>query len=168
MSCKSRKTSVTARVYRELAFGLKISAFPRKNRKQDRELASFPNRFLVGGHCGAIRERKADAALASVMTGPRALLLDEPTAGSIRSPGSSLPCSEGSTRVGITILLVEQRLDSVLKLADKLLVMTGEIIVQGAFVLPGGKSEESRFRASRRFPRLGKGPSAHGAEAQSS
>ncbi len=93
-------------------------------------LAIFGNRLLpraaqpVGGLSYANRRRVEIArALASR---PRLLLLDEPTAG--MNPAETLELAEqiGSLhRLGLTILIIEHKLDMVTQLADRMVVLDG-------------------------------------------
>jgi branched-chain amino acid transport system permease protein len=86
---------------------------------------------VVGGLSYANRRRTEIArALASR---PRILLLDEPTAG--MNPAESLELAEqiaGLKALGLTVLLIEHKLDVVTRLADKVYVLDhGDVIAQG-------------------------------------
>ena len=100
-------------------------------------LSIFGNRLvprsgqLVSGLSYANRRRTEIArALASR---PRLLLLDEPTAG--MNPAETLELAEqirGLKKLGLTVLLIEHKLDVVTTLADTVYVLDhGEVIAQG-------------------------------------
>jgi branched-chain amino acid transport system permease protein len=87
---------------------------------------------MVSGLSYANRRRvEISRALASR---PRLLLLDEPTAG--MNPAETLELAEQIkqlNRLGLTILLIEHKLDVVTRLADKVVVLDhGEKIAEGA------------------------------------
>ena len=86
---------------------------------------------VVSGLSYANRRRTEIArALASR---PRILLLDEPTAG--MNPAESLELAEqiaALNKLGLTVLLIEHKLDVVTRLADRVYVLDhGEVIAQG-------------------------------------
>ncbi len=100
-------------------------------------LSIFGNRLVpranqaVSGLSYANRRRTEIArALASR---PRLLLLDEPTAG--MNPAETLELAEqirGLKKLGLTVLLIEHKLDVVTTLADTVYVLDhGEVIAQG-------------------------------------
>ncbi len=100
-------------------------------------LSVFGNRLapragqLVSGLSYANRRRTEIArALASR---PRLLLLDEPTAG--MNPAETLELAEqirGLKKLGLTVLLIEHKLDVVTALADTVYVLDhGEVIAHG-------------------------------------
>ncbi len=100
-------------------------------------LSIFGNRLvpratqLVGGLSYANR-RRAEIARA-IASRPRLLLLDEPTAG--MNPAETLELAEqirGLKNLGLTVLLIEHKLDVVTKLADTVYVLDhGEVIAHG-------------------------------------
>lgn len=103
----------------------------------DQLLTVFGNRLtprlhqVVGGLSYANRRRTEIArALASR---PRILLLDEPTAG--MNPAETLELADqikALNDLGLTILLIEHKLDVVTRLADKVYVLDhGDVIAQG-------------------------------------
>jgi branched-chain amino acid transport system permease protein len=108
-------------------------------RERAREiLAVFGNRLLpradhlVASLSYANRRRVEIArALASA---PKLLLLDEPTAG--MNPAETLELADqikGLNRLGLTIVLIEHKLDVVVNLADKVIVLDhGEKIAEGS------------------------------------
>ncbi len=126
---------VTDKVWHELAFGLESLGAPTALiRKRVAETASFfgisewfhkSTSELSGG-------QKQILNLASVMvTDPAVLLLDEPTA--MLDPLAAREFTDVLARInselGVTVIIAEQRLENVLEISDKLLVMEhGEII----------------------------------------
>lgn len=121
--------NVCDKVWHEMAFGLESMGVPTKEmRRRVAEMAAFfgidqwmdfPVSALSGG-------QKQILALACVLLmQPRLLLLDEPSAqldpiATNEFFRTLLKCNE---ELGITILIVEHRLDELLPMADKLLVM---------------------------------------------
>ena len=67
------------------------------------------------------------------MTGPRLLMLDEPSQGIAPKLVDDILAAVGRIRdLGVTILLVEQRLAEALDLADRAYVLqTGRIVMSG-------------------------------------
>jgi branched-chain amino acid transport system permease protein len=115
------------------------------NRREEREargraldiLALFGNRLLpranhLAGSLSYANRRRAEIARA-LASRPRLLLLDEPTAG--MNPAETLELVEqikSLHRMGLTILLIEHKLDVVANLADKVVVLDhGEKIAEG-------------------------------------
>jgi ABC-type branched-subunit amino acid transport system ATPase component/ABC-type branched-subunit amino acid transport system permease subunit len=101
-------------------------------------LALFGNRLLPrADHLAAslsyANRRRAEIARA-LASRPRLLLLDEPTAG--MNPAETLELADqikSLHRHGLTILLIEHKLDVVVSLADKVVVLDhGEKIAEGA------------------------------------
>ncbi len=129
---------VTQDVEREIAFGLENLAFPRDliARRIEESLDTLgiaalryrPVYELSGGE-------KQKVAIASVLAlHPEILMLDEPT--SELDPKSAEEVLSIVQRLndelGITVILVEHRLDRVIQHADRLIVLDGgEIIVDG-------------------------------------
>jgi branched-chain amino acid transport system permease protein len=100
-------------------------------------LALFGNRLLPrADHLAAslsyANRRRAEIARA-LASGPKLLLLDEPTAG--MNPAETLELADqikSLHRSGLTILLIEHKLDVVVSLADKVVVLDhGEKIAEG-------------------------------------
>jgi branched-chain amino acid transport system permease protein len=100
-------------------------------------LAIFGNRLIpradhvVSGLSYANRRRVEIArALAS---SPKLLLLDEPTAGMNPAETQELAAQiKGLNQLGLTIVLIEHKLDVVVRLADKVMVLDhGEKIAEG-------------------------------------
>jgi branched-chain amino acid transport system permease protein len=101
-------------------------------------LALFGNRLLPrADHLAAslsyANRRRAEIARA-LASRPKLLLLDEPTAG--MNPAETLELADqikSLNRHGLTILLIEHKLDVVVSLADKVVVLDhGEKIAEGA------------------------------------
>ena len=129
---------VMTTVRREVAFGLEnMSIQPNEIRKRVREalllldilhLADENVSRLSGG-------QKQRVAIASVLAmKPDILILDEPTA--YLSPSSAKKLIESlyelNRRLGITILLIEHRLDLATRYASRLIIMdNGEIVADG-------------------------------------
>ena len=115
------------------------------NRREEREareralsiLALFGNRLLpranhMAGSLSYANRRRSEIARA-LAASPRLLLLDEPTAG--MNPAETLELVEqikSLNKLGLTILLIEHKLDVVANLADKVVVLDhGEKIAEG-------------------------------------
>ncbi|MFL5255571.1 MAG: ABC transporter permease subunit [Rhodopila sp.] len=97
----------------------------------------FGNRLLpratqTVSHLSYANRRRVEIARA-LASRPKILLLDEPTAG--MNPAETLELAEqikGLHRLGLTILLIEHKLDVVTRLADKVVVLDhGEKIAEG-------------------------------------
>jgi branched-chain amino acid transport system permease protein len=100
-------------------------------------LALFGNRLLPradhpAGSLSYANRRRTEIARA-LASQPKLLLLDEPTAG--MNPAETLELAdqiEALHRLGLTILLIEHKLDVVVSLADKVVVLDhGEKIAEG-------------------------------------
>ena len=100
-------------------------------------LGVFGNRLLprasqTVGHLSYANRRRVEIARA-LASRPRILLLDEPTAG--MNPAETLELAEqikSLHALGLTILLIEHKLDVVTRLADKVIVLDhGEKIAEG-------------------------------------
>ena len=77
-------------------------------------------------------QRQLEIAMA-LATGPRLLLLDEPTAGMGREDSARLVAQLRTLRDGMTILLIEHDMDAVFALADQVTVMVnGRVLASGA------------------------------------
>jgi branched-chain amino acid transport system permease protein len=101
-------------------------------------LALFGNRLLpradhLASNLSYANRRRAEIARA-LASRPKLLLLDEPTAG--MNPAETLELADqikSLHRHGLTILLIEHKLDVVVSLADKVVVLDhGEKIAEGA------------------------------------
>jgi branched-chain amino acid transport system permease protein len=101
-------------------------------------LALFGNRLLprsgqTVSHLSYANRRRVEIARA-LASRPKILLLDEPTAG--MNPAETLELAEqikSLHALGLTILLIEHKLDVVTRLADKVVVLDhGEKIAEGA------------------------------------
>ena len=76
-------------------------------------------------------QRQLEIAMA-LATGPRLLLLDEPTAGMGREDSARLVAQLRTLRDGMTILLIEHDMDAVFALADQVTVMVnGRVLASG-------------------------------------
>jgi energy-coupling factor transport system ATP-binding protein len=123
------KQLVMTEVEREIAFGLENLQVPEAEmRRRVAEVMSFFDLTgLRGKHTADLSGgEKQKVAIASVMAlQPDVLLLDEPT--SQLDPGAAqeiLDLVKGlNEELGITVVLVEQRLDRVLHLADRIVAM---------------------------------------------
>ena len=100
-------------------------------------MSIFGNRLLpragqTVGHLSYANRRRVEIARA-LASRPRILLLDEPTAG--MNPAETLELAEqikSLHALGLTILLIEHKLDVVTRLADKVVVLDhGEKIAEG-------------------------------------
>jgi branched-chain amino acid transport system permease protein len=100
-------------------------------------LALFGNRLLprsdhLAGSLSYANRRRTEIARA-LAAQPRLLLLDEPTAG--MNPAETLELAEqikSLNRLGLTLMLIEHKLDVVVNLADKVVVLDhGEKIAEG-------------------------------------
>ena len=122
---------VTDRVWHELAFGLENLGLPAEViRRRVGEMASYfgiqdwfrkPTDELSGG-------QKQLLSLASVMVmQPRVLILDEPTAqlDPIAASDFLATLQKLNRELGLTVLLVEHRLEEVFPIADRVLLMDG-------------------------------------------
>ena len=101
-------------------------------------LAIFGNRLLPRANqtvssLSYANRRRVEIARA-LAAAPRLLLLDEPTAG--MNPAETLELADqikGLNRLGLTIVLIEHKLDVVVNLADKVIVLDhGEKIAEGS------------------------------------
>ena len=148
---------VTDRVWHELAFGLENMGLPQTEiRIRTGETASYfglAEKFnastaeLSGG------EKQLLSLAAAVVTGPKLLLLDEPT--SQLDPITAMNFLDTLKRVnrdfGVTVLLAEHRLEEVFSLADTVLAMdAGKLIACGAPPEVCGQLKQSRLFAG--FP----------------
>ncbi|ASS74433.1 hypothetical protein CIG75_05140 [Tumebacillus algifaecis] len=125
------KQLVMSEVEREIAFGLENLRIPQAEmRRRVAEVMSFFDLTPLRRHKTADLSggEKQKVAIASVMAlQPDVLLLDEPT--SQLDPGTAQEILDLIKRLneelGLTVILVEQRLDRVLHLADRVTVMYG-------------------------------------------
>jgi branched-chain amino acid transport system permease protein len=118
---------------------------PPSNRREERAardwalelIGAFGNRLTprltqAVGHLSYANRRRTEIARA-LASRPRILLLDEPTAG--MNPAETLELAEQIKSLhglGLTILLIEHKLDVVTRLADKVVVLDhGEKIAEG-------------------------------------
>jgi energy-coupling factor transporter ATP-binding protein EcfA2 len=129
---------VTDKVWHELAFGLESLGYSTLEiRRRVAEMASFfgiqewfhkPVTELSGG-------QKQLLNLASIMTmQPKILILDEPTSQLDPIAAAEFLAAIGkiNRELGVTILISEHRLEEVLPLSDRAIVMDhGEILVSG-------------------------------------
>ncbi len=142
---------VTMDVEREIAFGMENLAFPRELilRRLEESLD------LVG--ISALRDRplhelsggeKQKVALASVLAlHPDILVLDEPTSELDPQSAEEILTIVGrlNDELGMTVILIEHRLDRVIQWVDRLIILAqGEVVADGAprLVLGGGKIAE--------------------------
>ncbi len=118
---------------------------PRTRREEERAaaraleiLAIFGNRLLpranqIVSSLSYANRRRVEIARA-LAAAPRLLLLDEPTAG--MNPAETLELAEqikSLNRLGLTIVLIEHKLDVVVNLAEKVIVLDhGEKIAEGS------------------------------------
>lgn len=138
---------VTTEVEREIAFGLENLGFPREVMVK-RIVESLDALGISGLRRRQLHElsggEKQKIAIASVLAlHPEVLILDEPT--SELDPHSTeevLSITERlNDELGITVILIEHRLDRVLQHADRLIVMDG-----GRTIADGGTREVLRDR----------------------
>jgi len=138
---------VTNEVEREIAFGLENLGFPREVMVK-RIVESLDALGISGLRRRQLHElsggEKQKIAIASVLAlHPEVLILDEPT--SELDPHSTeevLSITERlNDELGITVILIEHRLDRVLQHADRLIVMDG-----GRTIADGGTREVLRDR----------------------
>jgi len=129
---------VTEDVEREIAFGLENLALPR------REIAKRIEEALDTVGIAGLRHRplhelsggeKQKVAIASVLAlKPRVLVLDEPTS-ELDPQGAEGVLSivqRLNDELGLTVILVEHRLERVIHLVDRLIVLNaGEVIADG-------------------------------------
>src|SRR5579883_1232017 len=118
--------------------GCRARGARRGKQKRARELlALFGNRLLPradhpAGSLSYANRRRTEIARA-LAAQPMLLLLDEPTAG--MNPAETLELAEqikSLHRLGLTIMLIEHKLDVVVDLADKVIVLDhGEKIAEG-------------------------------------
>lgn len=133
---------VTDRVWHELAFGLEgLGVDPRAIRLRVSEMASFfgIQSWFHRGVDELSGGQKQLLNLASVMAmQPRALVLDEPT--SQLDPIAARDFLSAVRRVneelGVTVIMVEHRLEDVLPMADRVMVLEG-----GGLLALGGPRE---------------------------
>ena len=106
-------------------------------RDRARELLEFSGLVrkddVIGRNLSYGDQRRLEVARA-LATQPKLLLLDEPTAG--MNPAETLELAEqikSLNRLGLTIVLIEHKLDVVVSLAEKVVVLDhGEKIAEGA------------------------------------
>jgi len=86
----------------------------------------------VGGYSHGMRQRLGIAA--ALLRQPRLLLLDEPTAGMNPTETTEMQGLVAELKAGgLTILLIEHKLDMVMRLSDRVIVMDeGKKIAEGA------------------------------------
>ena len=129
---------VTDKVYHELAFGMENQGVPaEKMRQKIAELTVYfgMDQWMHRDTCHLSGGEKQLVNLASVLaTQPDVILLDEPT--SQLDPMAATEFLEVVKRInaqlGITVILVEQRLEEVLSVCDRMLVLqAGQIAAFG-------------------------------------
>jgi branched-chain amino acid transport system ATP-binding protein len=77
-------------------------------------------------------QRQLEVAIA-LATGPRVLLLDEPTAGMSPAETAAMVQTIGSLPAAMTLLIIEHDMDVVFALADRILVLHyGEVLAAGS------------------------------------
>lgn len=130
---------VTDKVWHELAFGLENLGLPTEViRRRTAEIASYfgIEEWFYKNISELSGGQKQLLNLASVMVmQPKLLLLDEPTAqlDPIAATNFIGTLQKLNRELGLTILLVEHRLEEVLPIADRVLLMNkGEIVYDGA------------------------------------
>jgi len=152
---------VTADVEREIAFGMENLALPRQ------EIAKRLEEALDTVGIAALRKRqlhelsggeKQKVAIASVLAlKPEILVLDEPTS-ELDPQGAEEVLSTVqrlNDELGITVVLVEHRLERVVHLVDRLIVMAeGRIIADGPPAEVMGQQYERICRAGVGLPPL--------------
>ena len=145
--------TVTDKVWHELAFGLESLGFDNETiRRRTAEMASFfgiQNLFdksvsqLSGG-------QKQILNLASVMAmQPSVLILDEPTSqlDPIAASDFLFAVSRINRELGVTVIMTEHRLDEVIPLADRVLVMdSGKILSDASPQMTGAALKEQNNR----------------------
>jgi len=126
---------VTTEVEREIAFGLENLAFPR-NIMAKRVVESLDALGISDLRHRQVHElsggEKQKVAIASVLAlHPEVLILDEPTSElDPKSTEEVLSITERlNDELGITVILIEHRLDRVLQHADRLIVLEGGRII---------------------------------------
>lgn len=131
----------TLRVGENLEMGGFILPKSERPRRMEAVLEIFPHlRTMLRRYAGTLSggERKMVAVARVLMPDPKALLLDEPTAG--LSPELTRRVLEEQVRVladlGKAVLIVEQKAEAALKVADAACVL-----VSGAVVIRGSGSE---------------------------
>jgi len=129
---------VTDKVWHELSFGLEsLGEDTLTIRRRVAEMASFfgIHTWFRKGTAGLSGGQKQILNLASIMVmQPKVLLLDEPTSqlDPIAAMEFIATLHRLNEELGITIIIVEHRLEEVLPLADKVVVMEqGRIIFEG-------------------------------------
>jgi energy-coupling factor transport system ATP-binding protein len=116
-------------------------------RRVDESLEMVGASYLKGRQVyelsGGEKQRVAIASMLAM--GPKILILDEPTSNLDPSCAASvLSTIERLTRSGITIIVIEHKLDQLMRLADRLVVMdSGRIAIDGS---PGDVMETYRER----------------------
>lgn len=133
------KQLVMTSVEAELAFGLENLGLPRP--EMARRLAEIESFFNLGGMEGEFTAnlsggQKQKLALASVMAmQPQVLILDEPTSQLDPVAAEDLfnLVKRLNEEMGLTIVLIEQRLERCYHLADRVVLMAeGQVIHQGS------------------------------------
>jgi energy-coupling factor transporter ATP-binding protein EcfA2 len=143
------KQLVMSEVEREIAFGMENLQVPRMEmRRRVAEVMSFFDLTFLRHRATADLSggEKQKVAIAAVMAlQPDVLLLDEPT--SQLDPGSAQEILDLIKRLneelGLTVVLVEQRIDRVLHLADRVVVMQ-----KGRFAYDGDPQGFAEYAAS--------------------